>query len=160
MPRKRPFKASLDQVRIARTGDTAVIEYADPNVWTTHFQLGPEVAQMSDQEILERFNSTIEAREHLAAQYEHRAVEIPLGKPQIQYSERSFQWSPRGDVLRCQIDDGGPDGEPIIHIDDQELSWRDFGQLLLTHAGWGMRIIFVPDDELHVQPPIEVRESR
>jgi hypothetical protein len=27
-----------------------------------------------------------------------------------------------------------------------------------TYAGWGMRVIFVPDDRTNVQPPIEVRE--
>ena len=27
-------------------------------------------------------------------------------------------------------------------------AWREFGRLLTTHAGWGRRIVFVPDDEL------------
>ncbi len=27
-----------------------------------------------------------------------------------------------------------------------------------TFGGWGMRIAFVPDDELHDEPIIEVRE--
>ena len=51
-----------------------------------------------------------------------------------------------GDVLRCIIDDGGPNGEVIIHIDDQELSLTEFGRLLRVHAGWGMRIAFVPEE--------------
>src|SRR4029453_17160245 len=79
--------------------------------------------------------------------------------PQIRYFERGDQSTPRGDVLRCEIDDGGPGGEPIIHIDDRELSWREFGRLLTTHAGWGMRIVFVPDDELDEEPRIEIREA-
>lgn len=45
-------------------------------------------------------------------------------------------------------------------IDDHDLSWQEFGRLLTTHAGWGMRIILVPDDETHVTPSIEVREPR
>ena len=45
-----------------------------------------------------------------------------------------------------------------LHIDDHELSWGEFGRLLTTHAGWGMRIVFVPDDELHLTPRIGVRE--
>jgi hypothetical protein len=49
-------------------------------------------------------------------------------------------------VLRCIIDDGGPNGEVIIHIDDQELSFREFGRLLSVHAAWGMRIAFVPEE--------------
>src|SRR5438128_7568087 len=157
---KRPYAASLDQVRISRENDEAIIEYADPGISTTHLRLGPEVQTMTDQEILERFNEYIAARDELAAEYEHVAVEIPPGKPQIEYFDKGYQWTPRGDVLRCIISDGGPDNEPIIYIDDRELSWKEFGRLLTTHAGWGMRVIFVPDDETHIEPPIEVREPR
>jgi hypothetical protein len=96
--------------------------------------------------------------DQLRREYEHVAVEIPIGQPQISYFEEGDQWTPRGDVLRCVISDGGPDGEPTIDIDDRELSLREFGGLLCTHAGWGMRIVFVPDDEIHEQPTIEVRE--
>jgi len=120
--------------------------------------LGPEVDRMTDQEILDRFNDGIRATEALAAAYHHVAVEIPPGRPQIKYFERGAQWTPRGDVLRCVVDDGGPRRTPIILIDDQELSWEEFGRLLCTYAGWGMRIVFVPDDRLEEEPDIEVRE--
>ena len=43
---------------------------------------------------------------------------------------------PRGDVLRCIIDDAGPDGEVTIQIEDKELSLAEFGRLLRVHAGW------------------------
>jgi hypothetical protein len=56
------------------------------------------------------------------------------------------------------VSDGGPDNEPIIYIDDHELSWEEFGRLLTTYAGWGIRIICVPDDEIDLEPRIEVRE--
>ena len=157
---KRPYIATLDRVRISRGENEAIIEYADPHIRITHFRLGPVVATMTDQEILDRFNEHIEAVEQLRTEYEHVAVEIPPGRPQIQYFAPGDQWTPRGDVLRCVIDDGGPEGEPVVHVDDRELSWREFGRLLTTHAGWGMRIVFVPDDETHIEPPIEVREPR
>ncbi len=157
---KRPYVASLDQVRISREDDVAVIEYAEPGVSTTHFKLGPEIRAMSDQEILDRFNESLVAMEQHRAQYEHVALEIPRGKPQIEYFDKGDQWTPRGDVLRCVISDGGPENEPIIYIDDQELSWHEFGRLLTTYAGWGMRVIFVPEDETDVTPRIEVREPR
>lgn len=155
---KRPYVATLDQVRITREADESVIEYAEQGVWTTHFRLGPQVHKMTDQEILDRFNEVLEASERMREEYEHVAIEIPPGKPQIEYSENGCQWTPRGDVLRCVVSDGGPGNEPIIYIDDHELSWREFGRLLTTYAGWGMRIIFVPDDEIRLEPMIEVRE--
>lgn len=155
---KRPYVASLDQVRITRDGGTAVIEYAEPGVWTTQLQIGSKVHKMSDQEILNMFNEGIVATEQLAAEHEHVAVEVPPGKPQIEFSKQCHQWVPRGDVLRCTISDGGPGNEPVIDIDDHELSWAEFGRLLTTYAGWGMRIVFVPEDETHVEPKIEVCE--
>jgi hypothetical protein len=157
---KRPEVASLAQVRISRVEDVAVIEYVEPGFWTTHFRLGPTVHEMTDEEILDRFNEHLEAMKQLRLAYKHVAIGIPQGSPQIEYRDRSNQWTPRGGVLRCVVDDGGPNNQPIIHIDDGELSWIEFGRLLTTYAGWGMRIIFVPDDETHIVPRIEVREPR
>ena len=62
--------------------------------------------------------------------------------------------------MRCCIEDGGgEDGSlPVICADDRELTWDEFGRMLCTHAGWGMRIVFVPDDELDRIPKTVVRE--
>ncbi|MBI4316905.1 MAG: hypothetical protein HY675_00325 [Chloroflexi bacterium] len=60
--------------------------------------------------------------------------------------------------MRCVIGDGGPDGEAEEYIDDQELSLGEFGRLLTTYAGWGMRIVFVAEDEIHEEPEIVVCE--
>ncbi len=160
MPRpKRPFVASLDQVRITRQGDTAIIEYADPLVGDMHFQIGPEIGVLSDQEILDLHNEDLLARQAMADAHEWVAVEVPLGLPQIRYAEAGDQWVPRGGVLRCVIDDGGEDdNQAVIYIDDHELSLREFGRMLTTYAGWGMRIEFCPDDETHERPVLEVRE--
>jgi hypothetical protein len=158
MRMKKPRVARLDEVRITRGAEDAVIEYVEPNISSTRFTIGPQIQQMSDQEILDLFNDSLRAQEELAAAYEHVAVEIPPGKRQIRYFAAGDQWTPRGGVLRCEIDDGGPDGEPIIAIDDQELSWREFGRLLVTYAGWGMRIVFVPDDRIDEQSEVQMRE--
>jgi hypothetical protein len=47
---------------------------------------------------------------------------------------------------------------PVIYVDDREFDWQEFGRMLCTYAGWGMRIVFVPDDELERTPKIAVRE--
>jgi hypothetical protein len=64
---------------------------------------------------------------------------------------------PRGDVLRCLIADD-VDGGIVVHIDDRQLSGQEFCGMLKTVAGWGMRIVFVPEDETGSEPTIEVRE--
>lgn len=154
---KRPRVASPDEVRISREGEAALIEFADTSIASTHLTIGPGIADMTEQEILECYNDCVRAQDHLRATYQHIAIEIPVGKPQIEYEARSRQWVPRGDVLRCVIEDD-ENRQPIIHIDEQELSWEEFGRLLVVHAGWGMRIKFVPDDSTHEEPVTEVRE--
>ncbi len=66
---------------------------------------------------------------------------------------------PRGDVLRCIIEDNA-EGEAVIVIDDKELSMHEFGRLLKVHAGWGMRIAFVPEELVHEQPKVKVRNPK
>ncbi len=159
MPKfKRPFVASPDQVRISREGDTAFIDFADPDVGGVHLKIGPEIESMTDEEILELHNDVIRSQQALADQYEHVAVEVPVGSPQIRHFERGDQWVPRGGVLRCVISDGGPGFEATVCIDDKELSLAEFGRMLLTYNGWGMRITFVPDDEIHERPAVEIKE--
>lgn len=163
MPRKkRPRIARLDQVKISRDGEDAIIEFLDPAIATTHLRIGPQVQEMTDEEVLLVFNQVIAAqirnRDELG---EYVTVEVPPGSPQVApFPGTVTEWVPRGGVLRCVIDDGGgEDGSlPVIHVDDREFEWEDFGRMLCTYAGWGMRIVFVPDDELERTPKIAVRE--
>ncbi len=154
---KKPRRASLDEVRITRETDTAVIEFADPAISGVHFRLGHPVHAMSDREILEEFNAMIEARDEIAARFDNKVVEIPIGKPQITHSPDADQWVPKGSVLRCHIEDDER-GELVVYIDDQKLDLREFGRLLTTYAGWGMRIYFVAEDAVAEEPVLEVRE--
>ncbi len=159
MRKFRPIVTGLDEVIITRAKDAAVIQYKDPAYATTHFQIGPEVDVMTDQQIVDLYNDSLRAQAQLAAEYKHLVVEIPLGSPQIEYQADCDQWTPRADVLRCLIDDAA-DGErePVIIVDDKELSWREFGRLVCTYAGWGMRIEFVSDDKTHRRPTLKVRQ--
>ena len=61
-------------------------------------------------------------------------------------------------MLRCGIDDGGEDGEPVIEMDGKKMSWQEFGRMIGCFAGWGMRIEFVPEDETHRRPKLAVGE--
>jgi len=156
MRKRRPPVASLDEVTIRREGDDAIIDFHDPTIATTHFRIGPSVRRLTDRQILNRFNRIVAADQKVGRVRRHVAIEIPAGRPQIRYFPAADQWAPRGGVLRCVIDDSGPDGEAIVHVDDQSLSLPEFGRLLCTYAGWGVRITFVPEEELALAPRIEV----
>ena len=143
---------------ISREGEYAVIEFRESGISSMNLKLGPKVEKMTDRQILNAFNKTVRSMEEMRSNYVHTPVEIPSGKPQIKYFAPGDQWVPRGDVLRCIIEDGGPDCEATVWIDDRELSLREFGRLLTTHAGWGMRIVFVSEDELNAMHPIEIRD--
>ncbi|MBF0501449.1 MAG: hypothetical protein HQM09_15015 [Candidatus Riflebacteria bacterium] len=154
---KKPYIAKPHEVKITVDGEYANIEYVEKGVSGVNLKIGPEIHEMTMREILDAHNRVLLAMMESARNYDHVAVEIPKGKPQIEYSERSDQWIPRGAVLRCLID-SGEDNEGVVSIDERELTMREFGRLLCTYAGWGMRIVFVPEDDIDVEPRIEVRE--
>jgi hypothetical protein len=160
---KRPYIAAPDQVRIRRDAHGANIDYAEDNVSGVHLVLSPEeLASMTDDDILEVHNRCIEAQQASADSFEWVAVEVPPGTPQVKRDRRSGQLVPRGDVPRCHITDcgEGEEGPVAIYIDDREYSLREFGEILRMYAGWGMRVAFVPDDEVHEEPVIEVRRPK
>jgi hypothetical protein len=157
MKRKERYIARLDEVKIAREDDTAIIAYVEEGVPTTHLKVGQELLGMSDQEVLNLHNECLRAQAQHAADFKYVAVEVPLNSPQIRYSKRGYQWVPRGGVLRCLIHDD-EEGRLVVQIDDHELNLEEFGRLLTTHAGWGMRLEFVPESAIHRRPSHAVRE--
>ena len=160
MPRlRKPYPATLEQVRISRQGEMATIEYLDGQTSTVSLRLGPELARMSDQQVLDQQNQVLQAQRALAASLDWTAVEIPPGSPQVEYFEAGEQWVPRGGVLRCLVHDD-EDRQAVVEIDGRAFSMEQFGRLLTSYAGWGMRITFMPDDETEHEPSIEVREPR
>jgi hypothetical protein len=115
---------------------------------------------MIDAEIVDLYNGNLESQHRLLAEWDKTVIEEPLGEKQIDYHEDGDQWVPRGDVLRCVIDDGGPEGEVTIHIDDKELSLAEFGRMLSVHAGWGMRLTFVPEEYICENPKVKIRKPK
>lgn len=158
---RRPHPASPDEVRFTRNGDVLVVEYADDAIMTTHLRVGADkLAGMSDDDLLTYWNEFCEAEEAFRRSYKYVATEIPLGKPQLRLSPHTNTWVPRGHVLRCvwhEYFDDQPD-DPCLTIDGRDYTLAEFGRILTTFAGWGMRIEFVPDDELHQRPRIKVKD--
>jgi hypothetical protein len=86
-------------------------------------QIGPEIVEISDREILELHYECLRAQAKRVAEYKHVAVEVPLGSAQIEYRAGSDQRVPRGGVLRCLIHHD-EEHQLVVEIDDQELRCR------------------------------------
>jgi hypothetical protein len=156
---KVPYIARLQEVVVTRDGDFARIEYKEGDIAATLLQIGPGISEMSDGEIVELHNEGLRNKARQATEHKQAAVEVPLGSAQIKYFARCDQWVPRGSVLRCLIQDD-VDGQLVIRVDEQNLRLKQFGRLLTTYEGWGMRIEFVPGEEVHRRPVLEVREPK
>src|SRR5450755_2166544 len=123
------YIATLDEVTVTRDGDSARIKYKEAGISVTDLEIDPEIAQMSDSEIVEVHNERLRNDAKQAAQYKHVVFEIPLGSAQIEYFARCDQWVPRSCVLRCLIEVTHY-GEIIVKIDEQKLGLKEFGKLL------------------------------
>jgi hypothetical protein len=144
-------------VHISRDGEYAIIEHADTAYGTTRLLLGPMLQNMSDAEVLEAFNEVIAAQDASVADPANRPVEIPRGRPQIEWLEDLQQWSARGHVLKCEVSDD-EDGNLVVHVDDKELDAEAFLQLIKPFAGWGMRITFMDESQIHEEPEVIIRD--
>lgn len=154
---KKPCRAAFDQVRITREGGSAIIEHADATVSTTSLTIGPGIDQMSDHDILALYNAVIASQEQLLREWDNTVTEIPVGKPQLKMDREFGRLFPRGEVLRCIIEDDA-NGETVISIDEKEFSMHELGRLLSLYVGWGMRIAIVPEELVHENPKVAVRE--
>lgn len=112
-----------DIIRIKRNDEYACIEFSDPNRPKTNLRIGPEIENMSDDDILLLYNrviiSMIRKRDEAP---KRKAIEIPVGHLQLRHNPGFInEWSPKGAVLRCILE-SGDDDEPVVHIDDQEYN--------------------------------------
>ncbi len=147
--RKKKIKVAFPkEVRITREGVYAHVDFIDTS-YASRIEIGPEVASMSDTDILRLHNEIV-----LSAQ--RCITESKEDAPQIKFDQHHQSWTPLSDVLRCEIiSDSGTD-EPVINIDDEELSWEEFGRMVKSYNGWGLRVMFLPPEQLFNPPPVQV----
>jgi hypothetical protein len=80
-------------VKISREGDFPVFTYADEKMGgAMSLKIGPEINRMTDYELLDRHNGVAFSMQEMRETYEHVAVEIPIGKPQIEFNPQCHQW--------------------------------------------------------------------
>ena len=53
---KKPTRAIIDQVRITREGNDAIVDYANSGIAGTRLTIGPDIATMTDRDIVDVFN--------------------------------------------------------------------------------------------------------
>ena len=159
--KKRPVHGVMDQVRITRDGNDAIIEYADSMIADTRLTIGPRIKRMTDKDFIDVFSGVMAAQKKLLRDWDRTVTEMLPEAPQIEYRKDLDQIVPLVEVIRCYVDDGGEDGEVTVHIDGNELSLAEFGQLLKCNAGWGMRVTFVPEERLTENPtPVQPRPKK
>ena len=143
MKRKERYIASLDEVTITRDGDYAWIAYKEEGIGATRLQIGPEISEMSDREILELHNECLRAQAKRAAEYKHVAVEVPLGSAQIEALGRTLalELAPRRVNTVCPgfIDSGKLWKD--LPAEEREAKMRDKAASDLLTARVG-----IPDD--------------
>ncbi len=155
-PKKR-YIARLDQVTITRKGSEAIIAYKEPAIPTTHLEFGENLRGVSDEEILASFNESLKDEANGVADYRHIAVETPLGSPQIRVNPKTNKACVHGNVLRCIVTEGDA-GQVLLQIDERKLDMKEFGRLLESFLGWGVRMEFVPKNAIDRRPELQVRD--
>jgi hypothetical protein len=72
---KKPIRALIDQVRITREGNDAIIDYADAGISGTRLTIGPQIVTMTDRDIVDVFNGILAAQERLLAGWNKTVIE-------------------------------------------------------------------------------------
>jgi hypothetical protein len=80
---KMPTRAIIDQVRITREGNDAIIDYADSGIAGTRLTIGPDLGTMTDRDIIDVFNGIHAAQERILAACNKTVTEEPPGEKQI-----------------------------------------------------------------------------
>jgi hypothetical protein len=120
-------------LRIVRTGDHALIEYpGEPGV-TMCLRLDARGLAMSDRELRALHDQRLAA-----------LADALIAAPQVAWDERAACWRPRGPVVACAVEAGAAVDEPLVAIDDLELTLVELGRLLAGH-GAPVRLLFMDE---------------
>lgn len=157
------------EYRKALNAEDLLVDYRDDQVMLGHRDSPKEgilcikrseFDSLDEDEILARFNAHIDwLLDGIATD---RPVEIAHGYPQLEWSKECHQWTPAGNVLRCEVSwhPPGPGGAIAIKIDDQLLSGEEFLKVLEVHEGFGMRIEFMHPNRLTNPPKPKICKLR
>jgi hypothetical protein len=72
---KKPTRVSIEQVRITRDGNNAMVDHADADISGAHLAIGPEIAAMTDAKIVDLYNDILESQHRLPAEWDKTVIE-------------------------------------------------------------------------------------
>lgn len=79
-------------------------------------------------------------------------VKKSLSTKHLEYHEESHTWGTCGDIIRGQIRwDPEYEGQvPLIIVDGREVTWEEFGRIMMTYEGFQFVLKFVdPSDDMY-----------
>jgi hypothetical protein len=121
----------MNGVRVTRDGTGALIAHDfEPRI-TMRLELGPHADTLSEQDIVERYQQRVCA---LGAAL--------VSSPQLNWDNATGHWRPRGRAIRFVVE--ASIEEPIVVVDDIELTVTELGAMLSSH---GVQICLVFLDE-------------
>lgn len=129
--KKRPHVATLEEIRITRDGEYAIIAYEDDSIATTQYHIGAaRLARMSDEDILMVWNAGLATKEDDVRS--RRDMGSALS---------------RGNVLSCQVRESPADpDDPFLFADGRTFTAMELAKLLGAHEGWSVRIELLPPE--------------
>ncbi len=150
----------LDDLVVAEYPDQLIISHKEGKDQGSLCLRPEEFDSMSGPQILTRFNAYIDSI--LDGILTDRPVEITDGEPQLKWNKECRQWTPTGDVLRCEVSwhPAGPEGAIAIKIDGQLLTGKEFLKVLEVNEGYGMRIEFMHPNRLTNPPEPKVQVKK
>lgn len=78
---KHPYYVRLGEVRFLRNGETLQVHYPEADIPIYNVHLGPELAGMSEQDVVDAGNEHLRAMAQRAGGYKHVAIEVRTSKP-------------------------------------------------------------------------------
>jgi hypothetical protein len=93
---RKPTGVSIEQVRIAREGNDAIVDHAEAGISGAHLALEPETATMTDAEILDLYNGILESQHRLLAEMGPDGHPRTTGAKANRLSRRQRSMGPSG----------------------------------------------------------------
>lgn len=117
--------ATLADVHVHRHGTCAVIELDGEPRAAVWMELGPAARTMTDQEILDHHHRRV------LSIVERNAT---MRGPSVWWDDASESWRPYRCLVRCAAEGGATLDEPVVLIDELELTLAELGRMLVVHG--------------------------